>query len=423
MKKFDAYLKSFQNLIFGESVQRFEDKLLLSSTLFISLVHIFSVAFNILMGLKFAIIFTSILGSLFFLVLYFIVRSISRSEFVFFLSSSVMLLFIDLVWFVNYGSNGPVMLFFIILYAFLILLFRRKYYLIITVIVLLNVASLYAIESSYSEIIGNYVDHHSRLADNYTGLIFSILVILSFLAAIKNNYIQESERAKMSDQLKSSFLANMSHEIRTPLNAIVGFSSLIIDPDIPAEDKKSFEGQVQRNSDYLLGLIEDIIDVSKIETNQLTIRIRDIDVVPVISQIVQSFQLTIPATQNLKVVTGIEDQQLVVKSDALRLEQIIRNLLSNAVKFTEEGTVEVGCAKGQQFFTFWVKDSGIGIHAHDQLVIFDRFMKIENNKQHLYRGTGIGLFLSKQLVEILGGKIWVESEVGKGTTFFFTIPV
>jgi len=105
------------------------------------------------------------------------------------------------------------------------------------------------------------------------------------------------------------------------------------------------------------------------------------------------------------------------------LEQILRNLISNAIKFTPEGRIEVGCRKEKELNTFWVKDTGIGIHADHQQVIFDRFMKIENDKQHLYRGTGIGLFISKQLVEMFGGKIWVESELGIGSTFYFTIPV
>jgi signal transduction histidine kinase len=227
----------------------------------------------------------------------------------------------------------------------------------------------------------------------------------------------------MSDLLKSSFVANMSHEIRTPLNAIVGFSSLMTDPDIAEEDKKTFEEQIQHNSDYLLSLIEDIIDVSKIESNQLTVKIQKVNVVPLIRQITQSFQLAVPPVKNVRITTSLEVSELFVSIDQLRLEQILRNLLSNAIKFTEEGIIEVGCQRDKEFFTFSVNDTGIGIHAEHQEVIFERFRKIENNKQHLYRGTGIGLFLSKQLVEMFGGKIWVESEVGKGSSFYFTIPV
>ncbi|MBL7967966.1 MAG: HAMP domain-containing histidine kinase [Prolixibacteraceae bacterium] len=311
---------------------------------------------------------------------------------------------------------------YVVLYAFLILVFNKRYIIYISIVMFLNLFGLLFVELWFSEAIGTYPDINTRVWDNYIGLMFSLLVIYSFIAAIKKNYIHEYERAKMSDQLKSAFVANMSHEIRTPLNAIVGFSSLMTDPDIEDEDKKSFEDQIQRNSDYLLSLIEDIIDVSKIESNQLTIKVQEVDVVPLIKQITQSFQLTIPSAKNINITNSLSDNALIVMADKVRVEQILRNLLSNAVKFTDKGTIDVGCSKDREFFTFSVKDTGIGIHTEHQQIIFERFRKLENSKQHLYRGTGIGLFLSKQLVEMFGGKIWVESEVGKGSIFYFTIP-
>lgn len=255
------------------------------------------------------------------------------------------------------------------------------------------------------------------------GMLFSFLVIYSFMIAIKKNYIREYERAKTSDRLKSAFLANMSHEIRTPLNAIVGFSSLITEPDFTDEDKKMFREQIAGNSEYLISLMEDIIDVSKIESNQLTMKIEEVNVVPLIRQITQSFQHSVMLEKNVTVVDNLGVSKLMVRVDQLRFGQILRNLLSNAIKFTDEGTIEVGCKKKNGFFIFSVKDTGIGIHTEHQQIIFDRFMKIENDIQHLHRGTGIGLFLSRQLVEKFGGKIWVESEVGKGSVFYFTIPV
>lgn len=419
----DNYLGKLQDLIFGKTVNSFEDKLLLSSTILISLFQFISFALNILFELKPSIIITSLAGVVIFLILYFITRFISRSKFIFFLVALIILLFIDLVWLVNYGSQGPVMLFCVVYYSFLILLFDRKYYLLITLAIVINIIGLYLAELNFPEFVGQYQDQQTRLNDNYSGLVFSILIILLFLAAIKKNYLKEYERAKMSDQLKSAFVANMSHEIRTPLNAIVGFSSLLTDPENCEEDKKTFGEQVQTNSDYLLNLIEDIIDVSKIEANQLTVKIQEFDVIPHIRQVIQSFQLAMPDNKNVVVAANLDMSSLVIKIDPIRFEQIIRNLLSNAVKFTEKGLIELGCRKDKGFYVFSVKDTGIGIQTENQSVIFDRFRKIDNDKQHLYRGTGIGLFLSKQLVEMFGGEIWVESEVGKGSCFYFTIPV
>lgn len=334
-----------------------------------------------------------------------------------------MLIFLDVVWMVNYGSHGPAILFFLAYYSFMILLFDSRYFVHISVILLFNLLALYSVELIYPDKLGSYPDNESRLNDIFSGSVFSLVVIYLFLTAIKKNYISESEKAKKSDQLKSAFLANMSHEIRTPLNAIVGFSSLIADTDVSEEDKKTFSEHVVRNSDYLINLIEDIIDVSKIESNQLTVRMQAIDIVPFIRQITELFQLAVPEGKNLKVVADLKFPEMVISVDRLRLEQILRNLLANAVKFTESGYIEVNCQKSPGFYLFSVKDTGIGIEPRHQQVIFDRFIKVDNNKQHLYRGTGIGLFLSKQLVEMFGGKIWVESELGKGSVFYFTIPV
>jgi signal transduction histidine kinase len=340
----------------------------------------------------------------------------------FLISGIILLSYWDLVWLVNYGSKGPAIIFYVVVFCFLILLFHRKYYLAITLVVVLNLVGFYCIEHFYPDFIGNYRNSEARLTDTYTGALLSVLILLSFLAAIKRNYIQEFERAKKSDQLKSAFVANLSHEIRTPLNAIVGFSSLMSDPEIDAGFKEQFEEQILQNSDYLLHLIEDIIDVSKIESNQLTINFQDVDIVALVNQIIQTFRLNVAAGKELELVSMINVPEMVVTADRVRLEQILRNLLANAVKFTEKGKVSVDCNRGENFFIFSVSDTGIGIGEQDQLLIFNRFMKIENSRQRLYRGTGIGLFLSRQLVQMMGGKIWVESEPEKGSTFYFTIP-
>jgi signal transduction histidine kinase len=422
MNKYRKYYDDFLNLIYGKATHSFEDRLLLLTTLSITAILILSTIFNAALGLKTSLVISSGVGTVIYFGLYLFGRFISRGKFFYWITSIISLIFTDILWFLNYASAGPILPLLIVLYAFLILVFNKKYILFISIAMLANLLGLLFVELQFSEKIGTYPDIKTKVFDNYSGLLFSLLVIYSFIVAIKKNYIREYERAKMSDQLKSAFVANMSHEIRTPLNAIVGFSSLMTDPDISDEDKKNFEEQIQRNSDYLLSLIEDIIDVSKIESNQLTIKPQEIDVVPLIRQITQSFQLTVPSVKNISIISSLTDDDLIVTTDKVRLEQILRNLLSNAVKFTDKGIIDVGCKKDHELFTFYVKDTGIGIHTEHQEVIFERFRKLENSKQHLYRGTGIGLFLSKQLVEMFGGKIWVESEVGKGSTFYFTIP-
>lgn len=423
MKESISYKNKILSAIFGDNSVSFEDRLLLSSTLFISAFMLISIISNIFMKLDSAIVLTSILGLVIFVLIYLVLRLVKRTRTVYVITGLIMLLFVDAVWYVNYGSDGPVLLFFIVLYSFVILLFQRKYYLHITVILVANVGLLFLYESLGTGQLGEYPDKETRILDNYLGFFICIAIILSFLTSIKWNYIRESEKAKKADQLKSAFLANMSHEIRTPLNAIVGFSSLMTDPEVSAEDKNIFEQQIVSNSDYLLNLIEDIIDVSKIESNQLIVNVREYDVIPIINQIIHSFKLTDKSKNKVEIKNIIRYDVLRMKIDHVRFEQIFRNLLSNALKFTEVGLIEVDCIKGHDFHTFLVKDTGIGIHADNQKAIFDRFVKIENNKQHLYRGTGIGLFLSKELVELFGGEIWVKSDLGKGSVFYFTLPV
>lgn len=422
MNTFRKYYNAFSHLVYGKAIHSFEDRLLLLTTMSIAVIMMLSTGFNFVADLKRSLVISSISGVLIYSTLYLYGRLVNTNKLYYWITSIISLFYIDIVWFLNYGSLGPTMPLFVVLYAFLILVFDRKYMTRISVILFANLSALCYIDYQFQQVIGNYTSHHTRILDNYIGLFFALLVIYSFTVAIKKNYVREYERAKMSDQLKSAFVANMSHEIRTPLNAIVGFSSLLADGENSEGEKKIYSEQVIRNSDYLLNLIEDIIDVSKIESNQLTLKIREFDVIPLIRQIVQSFQLAVPADKNVTISASIERPQLVIKMDPVRFEQIVRNLLSNAVKFTEEGIIEISYRKAENFHAFAVKDTGIGIHAEHQQVIFDRFRKIDNDKQHLYRGTGIGLFLSKQLVEMFGGQIWVESEPGKGATFFFTVP-
>ena len=236
------------------------------------------------------------------------------------------------------------------------------------------------------------------------------------------------EALKESDRLKSVFLANMSHEIRTPMNAIIGFSSLLGDA-FPKNSKTNMYVQIiQSSGERLMSLIDDIIDVSKIELNKLKIERKSCDINMLIQEVVIQFRNN-PLLRNkpdLKIIQSIPSSMtnVLVKTDPLRLKQILDNLMSNAVKHTDKGFVELGYEmkenQGFPYLEFFVRDTGVGIPADSQPFVFDRFYQVESNK--FKEGTGLGLSICKGLVELLGGKIMLESRENEGSRFFFTIP-
>jgi signal transduction histidine kinase len=243
--------------------------------------------------------------------------------------------------------------------------------------------------------------------------------------------IAAKEKAEQSDKLKSAFLANFSHEIRTPMNAIMGFSYLLKQDDITENERKEFISHIISSSQYLLNLINEIIDISRIEAGELILNIKPTNINQLLTDIVAQYEeqkLLINKT-NIKLLLSseIKNNNVLIKSDPTKLRQILVNLLENALKFTEEGYIEFGLSikqyEGKDFIVIHVKDTGIGINEDAKSFIFERFRKVENaGADKLYRGAGLGLAIAKRLVELLGGKIWVESELNKGSVFYFTLP-
>ena len=232
-------------------------------------------------------------------------------------------------------------------------------------------------------------------------------------------------KAEESDRLKSAFLSNMSHEIRTPMNAIIGFSELLLISESNDNERETFARMVKSNGDALLKLLNDIIDISMIESGQLKFHFSDVKVCSLVNDIFFTFNNSplYKEKENVKleIVSKMKDSA-VINTDRDRLRQVITNLLNNALKFTHEGVIQLGCEEEGNYIKFYVKDTGIGIDEELLGRIFDRFYKVGKIKNIIYGGNGLGLTIVRNIIDALEGEIWVESEVGKGTTFWFTIP-
>jgi len=232
-------------------------------------------------------------------------------------------------------------------------------------------------------------------------------------------------KAEESDRLKSAFLANLSHEIRTPMNGIIGFANLLKDSNISKENKIKYIDNVTISGNYLISIIEDIIEVSRLETNQVTIHKSVFKLNDCLNNIWEEFNISLSENKNIEFVLDQKTKALDynINTDKTKLRQILMNLISNSIKYTKSGFIKFGYnLVDNSFIQFYVKDTGIGIKEKHQKIIFERFRQADTEDKIFQSGSGLGLSISKSYLEILGGKIWIESEFGKGSTFYFTLP-
>lgn len=261
--------------------------------------------------------------------------------------------------------------------------------------------------------------------DSSPARISGIILDISARKQIEEALILARDKAEESEKLKSAFLANMSHEIRTPLNGIIGFADLLQDDDVSKEKQYEYISYINQNSAILLSLINDIIEISKIEAGQL----RPIFESFALNEMLEEIYVFYISTQTSKLknlefsfTSGLNDKESVILSDKTRLRQILNNLIDNALKNTDQGFVRFGYKKeNHSELLFFVEDSGTGIDKKEQDIIFERFRQADSGRG-IKKGSGLGLAICKGLVTMLNGKIWVESEPGKGSTFFFSTP-
>lgn len=262
------------------------------------------------------------------------------------------------------------------------------------------------------EVIGKAYDFDK---EGYPNLIVGYIIDNQEQVEYEKKLIAEKEKAENADQLKSTFLANVTHDIRTPLHAIVGFSDLLAIETDPVE-RQNYMNLIRTNQEMLLRLIDDVLDISKIEAGILTFSYAPVEAYSTLKEIYETLKLRTPESIQLILEPCMP---YVFNTDGLRFTQIITNLLTNALKYTTEGSIRFGYMGREKEIEFYVSDTGNGIPQEEKQNIFSRFVQLKGNKN----GIGLGLAICKGLVNQMGGKIWVESEIGKGSTFRFTLPV
>ncbi len=272
---------------------------------------------------------------------------------------------------------------------------------------------------------GRTAHFEARMAPSADGKVLSIVREVTARKRAEQELIKAKMIAEESDRLKSAFLANMSHEIRTPINGIVGFAELLLQDGLPNDEKFEYFNIIEKNSHQLLQLIDDIIDISKIEANLLKIKKVEFNINNLLEDLQKVYQKEIDMGSkyiDIQVKKLKPESDAWVKLDKSRVMQILQNLMSNAVKFTEEGEIKMEVKIENNELLFKVHDTGIGIPEMAQKHIFERFRRLDNPADKVYRGTGLGLSVTKGLVELMGGKISVDSREGEGAVFSFTVP-
>ena len=248
------------------------------------------------------------------------------------------------------------------------------------------------------------------------------------------------EKAEESDRLKTAFLANMSHEIRTPMNGILGFAGLLKEPNLNGEDHINYITMIEEGGERMLNIINNLIDISKLESGMTKVVFSETNIISQLEHIYSFFKPEVEKKgMQLLLNTRLKEKETVVLTDREKVYAILANLVKNAIKYSENGFIELGCVstlrqaqsdastptgsvRERTELEFYVKDTGIGIAPDRHQAVFERFIQADTGDKRAYQGAGLGLTISKAYAELLGGKIWMESEPGKGSVFYFTIP-
>jgi PAS domain S-box-containing protein len=271
-----------------------------------------------------------------------------------------------------------------------------------------------------------FLDCRTQVITNSDGECIALCGIATDISTqkkLEQELIVAKEKAEESDRLKSAFLANMSHEIRTPMNGILGFAGLLKEPGLTGKEQREYIHIIEKSGKRMLSIIHDIVDISKIESGQMEIHLSTTNINEQV-EFIYHFFLPEAEQKGIRISfkNALSFKDAIMNTDREKIYAILTNLVKNAIKYTHAGSIEFGYEKKGEFLEFFTRDTGIGIAGDRQKAIFERFVQADMSDKHAYEGAGLGLSIAKAYVEMLGGEIWVESEEGKGSDFYFTIP-
>jgi signal transduction histidine kinase len=341
---------------------------------------------------------------------------------------TICFVLLNTLWFANSGSDGTVLLMSVLFLVIFIFLTKGNEQKSIIAFYFFNITVLFALQFFFPSLITYYTSNVQRQIDTMIMVYIILTSTIPLIIFIQKSYISGRQKAEESERIKASFLANMSHEIRTPMNSILGFSELLRDASINENEKDYYLEIIQTNGKVLLQLLNNIMEISKLDAQIVKPNLREVDIDNLLKQIHLSFKSDIESHKNIEFKIELPPngtKQAPFYTDELMVYQILSNLVSNAIKYTNDGHIELGYSinPNDNTITLFVNDTGIGIDPSKIGAIFNRFTQAEDTYTRNYGGVGLGLSITEELVKLLNGKISVESALGKGSKFTVELPL
>ncbi len=403
------------------------DAFFIKVVLFGIIISLFGVINNIIIDLPLESVLINLSSTIVLIGIYILARFKNKFTLAKHLFNLTIFVSLNFLWFYNGGVDGPTLLVFVAFFIVLIFFTEGKMQTYTIITFGINILVLFYFQYYYPNYIIDYTSKFQQITDHFLLMIVFLTMMVPMLLYVQQNYNQQKKKAEESEELKSSFLANMSHEIRTPMNSILGFSELLRDPDLNDSEKGYYLDIIRSNGQVLLHLLNNIMELSKLDSNLISINEGPVHVRKLMEQIQLSFKNDFDSKPSLKLELNIpyNEAELTIISDELFLYQILSNLVSNALKYSNKGIIQMGYTipSIRDNLVIFVSDTGMGMDVKTRSIIFDRFRQGDEKYSRKHGGMGLGLAICKELTQVLGGEIWVESAEGVGSTFYFSVPM